>query len=146
MIPLTRRLSLWPVDELVTAERAQAKWRYMVDPPGFFPLIVRGGRGIRAAHDGGTLTLQFGKSPVAAGDPSSYGGMPLGTAAWVDRPLNDAEPAVLKQEISESDAESVVSVLGIDSRFYMFMCSNTNAGHFQVHRSEPAFMQGGPID
>jgi hypothetical protein len=113
----------------------------MVDPPGFFPLIVRGGRGIKAAHDGDTLTLQFGKSPVAAGDPSTYGRMPLGSAAWVDRPLNDAEPAVVKQEMSQSDAEDVVSVLGIDDRFWMFLSSNTNTGHFQVHRSEPAFMR-----
>jgi hypothetical protein len=67
--------------------------------------------------------------------------MPLGTAAWVDRPLNDAEPSVLKQQMSKSDAEDAVSVLGLDSRFWMFMCSNTNTGHFQVHRSEPAFMQ-----
>ena len=71
-----------------------------MDPPGFFPLIVRGGRGIRAAHDGDTLTLQFGKSPVAAGDPSTYGRMPLGTAAWADRPIacgpgNCTQPLVL---------------------------------------------------
>ena len=112
-----------------------------MDPPGFFPLIVRGGRGIRSAHDGDTLTVQFGKSPVAAGDPSTYGQMPLGSAASVDRPLNDAEPAVVKQELSRSDADSVVSVLKIDDRFWMFMCSNTNTGHFQVHRSEAAFMQ-----
>jgi hypothetical protein len=117
-----------------------------VDPEGFFPLIVRGGRDIRAAHDGDTLTIQFGKSPVAAGDPSTYGRMPHASAAWVDRPLNDAEPAVVKQKLSRSDAESVVSVLDIEDRFWMFMSSNTNTGHFEVVRSEAAFMQGDPID
>jgi hypothetical protein len=112
-----------------------------VDPPGFFPLIVRGGQGVTATHDGGTLTVRFRKSPVAAGDPKTYRNMPHGSAAWVDRPLNDAEPAVVKQEMSQSDAEDVVSVLGIDDRFWMFLSSNTNTGHFQVHRSEPAFMR-----
>jgi hypothetical protein len=117
-----------------------------VDPEGFFPLIVRGGRDIRAAHDGDTLTIQFGKSPVAAGDPSTYGRMPHASAAWVDRPLNDAEPAVVKQKLSRSDAESVVSVLDIEDRFWMFLSSNTNTGHFEAFRSEAAFMRGDPID
>jgi hypothetical protein len=112
-----------------------------VDPPGFYPLIVRGGRGIRAGYDGSTLTVQFGKSPVAAGDPSSYGRMPHGSAAWVDRPLNDAEPAVVKQQLSRSDAEDVVSVLRMQDRFWLFLSSNTNTGHFQVFRSEAAFMR-----
>jgi hypothetical protein len=112
-----------------------------VDPEGFFPLIVRGGRGLDAAHDGDTLTLEFRKSPVAAGEPSTYGAMPQGSGAWVDRPLNDAEPSVLKQQMSREDAEEAVGVLENDVRFWMFMCSNTNTGHFEVFRSEPAFMQ-----
>jgi hypothetical protein len=112
-----------------------------VDPEGFFPLIVRGGRGLAAQHDGDTLTIQFRKSSVAAGDPSTYGAMPIGSAAWVDRPLNDAEPSVLKQQMNESDAAETIGVLGNDVRFWKFVCSNTNAGHFDVFRSEPAFMQ-----
>jgi hypothetical protein len=112
-----------------------------VDPEGFFPLIVRGGRGLAANHDGDTLTLQFRKSPVAAGDPSSYGDMPQGSGAWVDRPLNDAEPSVLKQQMSAADADEATGTLDSEVRFWMFLCSNTNTGHFQVHRSEPAFMQ-----
>jgi hypothetical protein len=112
-----------------------------MDPAGFFPLIVRGGQGVTASHDGSTLTLQFHKSPVAAGDPATYGRMPHGSGAWVDRPVNDAEPSVLKQQMNRSDAESVAGVLRINDRFWMFMCSNTNAGFFEVFRSEPAFMQ-----
>jgi hypothetical protein len=113
-----------------------------MDPAGFFPLIVRGGEGLTAMHDGGTLTVQYRKSPVAAGDPTTYGRMPHGSAAWVDRPVNDAEPFVLKQQMNETDAASVIEVLRINDRFWMFLCSNTNAGFFEVFRSEPAFMQG----
>jgi hypothetical protein len=117
-----------------------------MDPPGFFPLIVRGGQGVTARHDGSTLTLQFRKSRVGAGDPTTYGRMPPGSAAWVDRPVNDAEPSVLKQQMSRTDAEGVAGVLRNSERFWMFLCSNTNTGFFQVHRSEPAFTPGKIID
>jgi hypothetical protein len=112
-----------------------------MDPPGWFPLIVRGGGGGNATYDGGTLTVRFHKAPVAAGDPATYGRMPLGSAAWVDRPLNDAEPSVLRQQMNPNDASSAIAVLRINDRFWKFMCRNTNAGHFEVLRSEPAFMQ-----
>ena len=112
-----------------------------MDPEGFFPLIVRGGRGVTATYDGSTLTVQFRKSEVAAGEPATYGRVPLGSAAWVDRPLNDAEPFVVKQQMSRSDAESAAAVLRISDRFWKFVCHNTNTGHFAAFRSEPAFMQ-----
>jgi hypothetical protein len=112
-----------------------------MDPAGFFPLIVRGGQGVRATHDGSTLTVQFQKSPVAAGDPTTYRHMPHGSGAWVDRPVNDAEPSVLKQQMNQADAASAMGVLRINDRFWMFLCSNTNAGFFEVFRSEPAFMR-----
>jgi hypothetical protein len=112
-----------------------------VDPQGFFPLIIRGGQGVTATHDGGTLTVRFRKSPVAAGDPKTYRNMPHGSAAWVDRPLNDAEPFVLKQQMNDADAASPIAVLRINDRFWKFVCRNTNTGHFEVLRSEPAFME-----
>ena len=111
-----------------------------MDPPGWFPLIVRGGGGGNATYDGSTLTVRFHKSPVAAGDPTTYGRMPLGSAAWVDRPLNDAEPSVLRQQMNPNDASSAMGVLRINDRFWKFVCRNTNAGYFEVLRSEPAFM------
>jgi hypothetical protein len=67
--------------------------------------------------------------------------MPLGSAAWVDRPVNDAEPSVLMQQMSQADAASPIAVLRINDRFWKFVCRNTNTGHFEVLRSEPAFMQ-----
>ena len=113
----------------------------MADPPGFFPLIVRGGRGVAATHDGGTLTVQFRKSRVAAGKPTTYNRMPVGSAAWVDRPLNDAEPFAVKQQMDETKAAETIAVLRNDARFWKFVCSNTNTGHFEVFRSEPAFAE-----
>ena len=112
-----------------------------MDPEGFFPLIVRGGRGVTATHEGGTLTVQFRKSRVAAGDPTTYDRMPLGSAAWVDRPLNEAEPFVLKQQMNEADAADTIAVLRNEVRLWKFVCSNTTTGHFEVFRSEPAFME-----
>ncbi len=44
-----------------------------------------------------------------------------------------------------TDAESAIEVLRINDRFWNFVCRNTNTGHFEVLRSEPAFMQV-PID
>jgi hypothetical protein len=114
---------------------------HMADPPGFFPLIVRGGRGVTATHEGGTLTVQFRKSPVAAGNPTTYDRIPRGAAAWVDRPLNDDEPLVLKQQMNETAAADTIAVLRNEVRFWKFLCSNTNTGHFEVFRSEAAFSQ-----
>jgi hypothetical protein len=109
------------------------------DPPGYYPLIVRGGPGLTPAFSGNTLTLQFSKSPVAAGDPRTYLRMPEGSAAWVDRPLNKAEPFVLKQPANQKLAGTIIEVLRNKVRFWKFICRNTNAGYFEVIRSEAAF-------
>jgi hypothetical protein len=113
-----------------------------MDPAGWFPLIVRGGAGLSSTYESGTLTVRFRKSPVAAGSPTTYGRMPLGSAAWLDRPVNNAEPSVLKQQTDQDTASSAREVLRSGVRFWRFVCRNTNAGHFEVLRSEPDFMQG----
>jgi hypothetical protein len=110
-----------------------------MDPPGSFPLIVRGGGGIDATFDGATLTVRFRRSPVAAGEPTTYGRMPAGSAAWVDRPVNDAEPSELQQQMDRNGAAGAIAVLR-NNGFWKFVCRNTNAGHFEVFRSERAFM------
>jgi hypothetical protein len=106
-----------------------------------FPLIVRGGGGLNPTYDGSTLTVRYRKAAVAAGNPMTYMRMPPGSAAWVDRPLNDAEPSVLLQQMNENDATSAIGTLRNEVRFWIFVCRNTNAGHFEVFRSEPAFAQ-----
>jgi hypothetical protein len=115
------------------------------DPPGYYPLIVRGGSGVTPAFASNTLTLQFRKSSVAAGDPRTYMRMPVGSAAWVDRPLNKAEPFVLKQRANQKLAGTIIEVLRNKVRFWKFICRNTNAGYFEVIRSEAAFASV-PID
>ena len=110
-----------------------------MDPPGNFPLIVRGGRGVTLTYDGGTLSVHFEKSPVAAGEPTTFGNMRAGSAAWVDRPVNEAEPSVVRQQMSLDQANEINGVLR-NNGFWKFVCHNTNAGYFEVLRSEPAFM------
>jgi hypothetical protein len=110
-----------------------------MDPDGFFPLIVRGGSSLAMRYDGSVLTVRFHRAAVAAGEPSTFMRLPPGTGAWVDRPVNDAEPVVLRQEVSHGAAREIAAVLRNEVRFYRFICSNTNSGHFQVFRSEPAF-------
>jgi hypothetical protein len=61
--------------------------------------------------------------------------MPTGSAAWVDRPVNDAEPSVVRQQMNLDQANEVNEV-----GFWKFVCHNTNAGHFEAIRSERAFM------
>jgi hypothetical protein len=111
-----------------------------MDPPGNFSLLVRGGGGINPTYDDGTLSVQFRKSPVAAGEPTTYGRMPPGSAAWVDRPVNDAEPSVVRQQMALDQANEANRVLNNEVGFWKFVCHNTNAGHFEAIRSERAFM------
>jgi len=59
---------------------------------------------------GDTLTVRFRKARAAAG-PERYGRMPIGSAAWVDRLLNNDEPFVLKQQMDASDAANTIAVL-----------------------------------
>jgi hypothetical protein len=114
---------------------------FAADPPGYYPLIVRGGPGLTRTFANNTLTLQFQKSPVAANK-----NMPFGSAAWVDRPLNKAEPFVVKQRANQELARTIIAALSNKVRFWQFLCRNTNAGYFEVLRSEAASVGGGPID
>ncbi|HEY5704937.1 MAG TPA: hypothetical protein VIS96_05120 [Terrimicrobiaceae bacterium] len=108
-------------------------------------MLVRGGKGVTATFEGDTLTVRFRKASVPAGDPTKYMRMPVGSAAWVDRPLNDTEPFILKQRANRQLAGTVIEVLRNKVRFWKFLCRNTNAGYFEVLRSEPVFAQV-PID
>src|SRR5215208_7048464 len=108
----------------------------MADPADFFPLIVRGRGGLRTDYDGGALTVEFHRSHVAAGQPTSYSKMAEGSAAWVDRPLHDDEPRVLKQQMNDADAAKTIEQLR-EGGFWKFICRNTFAGEFEVFRSEP---------
>lgn len=106
-------------------------------PAGWFPLIVRGGQGLDSRYADGVLTLRFHKSPVAAGNSNTFDRLPSSSGAWVDRPVNSAEPSVLMQRMDEVSASNVMRTLRNVDRFWKFGCRNTNTGHFEVLRSEP---------
>ena len=70
----------------------------------YWPMIVRGGHGVTTSYADGVLTVQIRKAHVAAGEPLHYGHLPVGSAAWVDRPLNANEPFDLKQRIDPENS------------------------------------------
>lgn len=93
-------------------------------PAGFYPLIVRGGPEIASTYEAGVLTVHFLPASVAAGDPATYVGLPPGSAAWVDRPLNADEPGFL--EYATADAPAVAearAALSNPERFWAFACA-----------------------
>jgi hypothetical protein len=105
----------------------------------YWPMIVRGGPGVTTSYADGVLTVQIRKAHVAAGDSLHYGQLPVGSAAWVDRPLNANEPFYLKQTIDYASAQAVMNGLRGREGYWKFLCSNTGAGYFDVLRSEKTF-------
>ena len=117
-----------------------------MDPEGFFPLIVRGGRDIRAAHDGDTLNGPIGQVPGRGRrsidiwpDATRVGG--LGGPS-----LERCRAGCRKAEVEPVGCRERCLGARHRDRFWMFLSSNTNTGHFEAFRSEAAFMQGDPID
>jgi hypothetical protein len=104
----------------------------------YWPMIVRGGSGVTASYADGVLTVHIRKAHIAAGNPLNYGKLPVGSAAWVDRPLNENEPFDLNQKIDPNGARAIVDWLQ-SGGYWKFFCANTNAGYFDVLRSEKTF-------
>ena len=101
----------------------------------YWPMIVRGGRGLSTSYANGVLTVQIRKAHQAAGDPLHYGQLPVGSAAWVDRTLNADEPFDLKQKIDANGAQAIMHWLQ-GGGYWKFFCANTGEGYFDVLRSE----------
>jgi len=103
----------------------------------YYAMIVRGGGNIVTSYDNGVLTVNLaGKARNAAGNPSNYGKLPVGSGAWVDRPLNAAEPVRLKQTIAPEQAQIIITRLRGPDNYWKFYCKNTNQGYFDVLKSE----------
>jgi hypothetical protein len=94
------------------------------------------------------LSLEFKASPFAAGTDAR--GLTPGTCAWIDRPLNDAEPRVIRFETvalvtgpqpndlrplpgSFADHEHLRDA----TRYWSFFVFNTNQGFLQATRHGP---------
>ena len=107
----------------------------------FYALIVNGSPNLLINYDGSYLFVRgFRRAVRAAGAPSSYvRNVPPGTAAWLDRPLNDQEPLTLKQRMSPEQARPAIERLRQNGGFWKFYCRNTGAGYFEVSRSEAAY-------
>jgi hypothetical protein len=106
----------------------------------YWPMIVRGGPGVTTSYADGVLTVHIAKAQAAAGDRMKGPvRLPVGSAAWVDRPLNANEPFDLKQKIDENGARAIMHSLQDGNGYWKFFCANTGAGYFDVRRSEKTF-------
>jgi hypothetical protein len=101
-------------------------------------MIVRGGPGVTTSYNEGMLTVTITKAPVAAGDSDNYDKLPVGSAARVDRALNQNEAFILKQRIDEENARTIMKRLQDPGGYWRFFCASTGSGYFNVFRSESA--------
>jgi hypothetical protein len=105
----------------------------------YYPLIVNGSSSLNVDYVNGYLVVRFRRTLRGAGQPGTYvENVRPGAGAWVDRPLNGQEPLMLKQKMTPSQAETAIQRLRQNGGYWKFYCKNTNAGYFEVSRSEAA--------
>lgn len=100
-----------------------------------YPLTCRGGERLvfdtlGAPADTATtvrLALTFLASPTAAGPEGR--GLPPASCAWVDRPVSDDEPRVLRVtvHVSDSTPRATIRDTGL---YWSFLAHNSDSGHF----------------
>lgn len=111
----------------------------MADGP-FYALVVNGSPALNVNYENGYLVVRFRRTLKPAGQPANYvRNLPPGSAAWVDRPLNNQEPAMLKQKLTPARAEAAIQRLQQNGGFWKFYCRNTGKGYFEVSKSEAAY-------
>ena len=136
---------------LVTGEAHAVLQSSSAMPPLYprheYPLSCRGGEevmfdtlSVSSTPDVVTLSLGFIASPSAAGHEGQ--GLPPSTCAWVDRPLNDAEPRQVRVTLSASDSTPRASVRDTGV-YWSFLAYNSDSGHITAvgyrtwHASSP---------
>jgi hypothetical protein len=100
-----------------------------------FPLHCRGGDRLvfdtlGPIADTGTtarVSLRFTAGPRAAGQNGE--GLEPSTCAWVDRPLNGAEPLRVRVTLASGDSTPRLT-LRDTSLYWSFLAYNTDSGHF----------------
>jgi hypothetical protein len=105
--------------------------------PPVYPLNCRGGAPLvfdtlAPRSDTGTvvrLAVTFAPSPVAAGTEGQ--GLRPGTCAWVDRPVNDAEPRRVFVAIHHSDSTPARTVSDT-GMYWSFLAYDGGSGHLFV--------------
>jgi hypothetical protein len=106
----------------------------------YYPLIVNGSPNLHVDYADGFLVVRFRRTLRGAGQPGTYvQNVPPGAGAWVDRPVNGQEPLLLKQKMTRDQAETAFQRLRQNGGYWKFYCRNTNAGYFDVSRSEAAY-------
>lgn len=116
-----------------------------------YPLNCRGGGGLAfdtiGPPDAGgavALSLAFAASPVATGAEGQ--GLQPGTCAWVDRPLNDAEPR--RVWFTTGIGDSILQLTVRDSgQYWGFLAYNSDSGHLSGvgHRHWDAASPSAPV-
>jgi hypothetical protein len=97
-----------------------------------YPLRIRGTANLTSNYAEGTLSIEFRPAPARAD-----AGLRPGEGSWLDRALNRNEPHVLKQKLSQDEAEFVANYLHNPDHYATFYCTNTNQGYLQAGSSEP---------
>ena len=119
-----------------------------------YPLNCRGGAPLAfdtlaARSDTGTvvrLAVRFVANPTAAGAEGR--GLQPGTCAWVDRPVNDAEPRQLRFQLHYTDSTPGRTV-GDTGMYWSFLAYNGGSGHLvgegyrHWHSSSPPLPMAG---
>jgi len=97
-----------------------------------YPLRIRGAANVTTTYTDGILAVEF--HPAAH---KADAGLQPGEGSWLDRALNGKEPHVLKQSLSQNEAQFVTTYLQNPDHYATFYCSNTEQGYFQAASSEP---------
>jgi hypothetical protein len=97
-----------------------------------YPLRIRGNAKLTANYENGTLSIEFRPAATKADT-----GLQPGEGSWLDRALNRNEPHVLKQDLSQDEAQFVINYLQNPDHYATFYCANTKQGYFQAANSEP---------
>jgi hypothetical protein len=97
-----------------------------------YPLRIRGNTNLTANYENGILSIEF-----RPGATKADAGLQPGEGSWLDRALNRNEPHVLKQKLSQDEAQYVTNYLQNPDHYATFYCANTNQGYFQAANSEP---------
>jgi hypothetical protein len=97
-----------------------------------YPLRIRGNANVTANYANGTLSIEF--RPAAA---KADAGLQPGEGSWLDRALNHNEPHILKQNLSQDEAQYVANYLQNPDHYATFYCANTSQGYLQAANSEP---------
>lgn len=101
-----------------------------------FPLLVRGGPALAVTSSPSgrpdlpvSLFVDFTRAPRGAAAPAvAQSGLEPGLGAWMDRAVGPNEPARIRLDVSEKDANALKKALKSPQVYYTFVCFNSGQG------------------